>query len=109
WRLMSEDQFHPPGRPARLDAATLSTLPEDALEQALLNYVLDATAGSGLGEPEALDGLPVPLRAWYVAFVVDAEVLNGGFNQFFFNPSGVLAGEAPEALRTIGLDRAAEI
>lgn len=38
-----------------------------------------------------------------------AEVCNGGFNQFFFNGTGVLAPEAAAAFHAIGLPRLAAL
>jgi hypothetical protein len=38
--------------------------------------------------------LPRGTAAIYTTWLVDVEVNNGGFNQFFFNPYGKLAGHA---------------
>jgi hypothetical protein len=40
---------------------------------------------------------------------LEADVNNGGFDQFFFNGSGDLAFFAPTALKKIGADQMAEI
>lgn len=34
-----------------------------------------------------------------------SEVRNGGFHQFFMNPTGILAPEALEAFRAVGIER----
>ena len=39
----------------------------------------------------------------FCAYWLQAEVLNGGLNQFFDNDTGVLAPEAAEACETLGL------
>jgi Domain of unknown function (DUF4375) len=44
-------------------------------------------------------------RVW----LLEAEVNNGGFDQFFFNSSGDEAAETPDALDTIGAHQAAEL
>ena len=44
------------------------------------------------------EGLTVPQRNLYCAFMFDAEVRNGGLMQFFGNPSGDLGRETLEAL-----------
>jgi len=49
-------------------------------------------------------------RAHQVAFAAgwfQGEVLNGGLTQFFANDTGVLAPEAAEACRTVGMSRLA--
>ena len=43
----------------------------------------------------------------FTAYWFQAEVLNGGLNQFFSNDTGVLAPEAAEACRTVGLPKLA--
>ena len=53
-----------------------------------------------------LDGferLPQPARHLYPVWWCDAEVCNGGFCQFFSNSTGVLAPEAAEGFRAVGL------
>lgn len=45
----------------------------------------------------------------FAAHVCQAEVCNGGFHQFFNNSSGVLAPEAVEAFRSLGMPQVAEV
>ncbi len=52
----------------------------------------------------ALAALPPGMAQLLAAHWCQYEVLNGGFHQFFFNSTGVLAPEAVQAFRTIGLD-----
>jgi hypothetical protein len=65
-----------------------------------------------LGVPVFLERyhkLPVEVAHLYAAYWCQAEVCNGGFCQFFSNPTGLLAPEALEAFRAIGLREWAEI
>jgi hypothetical protein len=39
----------------------------------------------------------------------DPEVCNGGFHQFFSNPTGILAPEAAAGFRAVGLHECAEL
>jgi uncharacterized protein DUF4375/HEAT repeat protein len=39
-------------------------------------------------EKRGTDGLSVPQHHYYTVFILDAEVKNGGFKQYFFNSSG---------------------
>ena len=100
--------FAPPPKLERLTPETLASVSDDVIESALVSYVVDL-APDQVDEPSALDRLPPALRAWYVAFVIDAEVLNGGFNQFFFNSSRILAPEARDAFVRIGIPEAGEL
>ena len=43
------------------------------------------------------------VRNLYAAHYCQAEVCNGGFHQFFSNPTGMLAPEAREAFQAMGL------
>ena len=53
--------------------------------------------------------VPKASRILYAAHWCQAEVSNGGFWQFFANATGVLAPEAVEAFRTIGMPETAAI
>ena len=45
----------------------------------------------------------------YIIYQLEAEVNNGGFDQFLFNSSGDFANETAAALRSIGAEQAAAI
>lgn len=49
------------------------------------------------------------MRAVYLISTLDGEVLNGGFNQYFYNKGTVLAEETILSLRHIGEDKRADI
>src|SRR5262245_26824721 len=48
-------------------------------------------------------------QVFILVWEVEAEVNNGGFNQFFFNSAGDRASATVAALRTIGAERMASI
>jgi hypothetical protein len=59
-----------------------------------------------------LDGfekLPEAAGHLLAVWLCDAEVCNGGFHQFFFNSTGVLAPEAAEGYRAAGLAECADL
>jgi hypothetical protein len=58
---------------------------------------------------EGFERLPEPVRHLYAARWCDQEVCNGGFRQFFSNSTGVLAPEAIEGYRKIGLTECADL
>jgi Domain of unknown function (DUF4375) len=51
---------------------------------------------------DRFDKLTHPQQVYWVCFEVDAQVCNGGFEQFFFNPSGKYSRLAPQALAEVG-------
>ena len=53
--------------------------------------------------------LSKPQQVLFPVHWLDAEVGNGGFHQFFANPTGILAPEAVSGFRVIGLDDFAEL
>ncbi|PDS80614.1 DUF4375 domain-containing protein [Rhizobium sp. L43] len=55
-----------------------------------------------------IERLPKPLKQIFVVNYFNAEMLNGGVHQFFFNPSGQYAPEVAAALREIGLEAHAD-
>lgn len=64
-----------------------------------MNELLDSSQKSA---KRTLETLPGGQRAVYATYVLESEVLNGGFNQFFFNSSGELADMALEGFRLLG-------
>jgi hypothetical protein len=52
--------------------------------------------------------VPPETALLYAAHFCQSEVCNGGFRQFFFNSTGVLAPEAVHGFRAIGQNRVAE-
>jgi hypothetical protein len=53
--------------------------------------------------------LPSGVQAVYTTWLVDAEVLNGGFNQYFFNVSGRFAGDALAGYELLGAEAYATV
>ncbi|HEX7901412.1 MAG TPA: DMP19 family protein [Planctomycetota bacterium] len=66
----------------------------------VVNGILDRIYGEGAP-------LSPAERVVYCAYFLDAEVHNGGFDQFFFNSQGNLAAETLDALRAIGAPKSA--
>ena len=56
-----------------------------------------------------IDALTPPERVFLCVWNLEAEVNNGGFEQFFTNSAGDNAAETPSALRQIGAAQAAAI
>jgi hypothetical protein len=106
--MSMEFSFAPPPKLERLSAETLGAVGDDEIESSLVSYVGDLELDEA-NDPAALDRLSGPLRTWYVAFIVDIEILNGGFNQLFFNSSAVVTPEAPAAFAALGIPEAGDL
>jgi hypothetical protein len=55
------------------------------------------------------DELTEPERVFVAVWTLEADVNNGGFDQYYANSSGDYAWYAPKALRSIGADNTAGI
>lgn len=56
-----------------------------------------------------MTALSAPERVIFVIGLVETEVNNGGFSQFFFNSAGAFANEAADAFLAIGAGKTAAI
>jgi hypothetical protein len=93
-----------PPIPEAITHDLLTTTSDDIVEDVLINHVLHIMEH----RPDVLEHLPPALQAHYVAYMVDCEVLNGGFNQLFFNKPAMVE-DAAEAFEFLGMDEAASL
>jgi hypothetical protein len=107
--IRAAEEFNNRKKYAAFDLETLKSIKNELLEQALLDYIFVKFEARPGQEREVIDGLSREFQAFYVSWLVEAQVLNGGFNQFFWNPSSKFAEDAPAALKEIGDEVAAEI
>jgi hypothetical protein len=84
------------------DLETLAGIPDDKLEQAVLDFVCNQIGHDFSREVEVVKQLSSGLKAIYTTMVVEGEVNNGGFNQYFWNSEGRLAEIAVAGFREIG-------
>ena len=54
-----------------------------------------------------IQALPVGIRAAYLTSVVEGQVNNGGFNQYYFNTEGLFAEDAVAAFAYFGASQLA--
>ena len=86
-----------------LTPAILASIPDDKIEQALLDHVADVKVKRDTDrEYEIVMRLSPGFRMMVSTWWLEAEVNNGGFNQFFWNSSGRFAREAADSFRLIG-------
>ncbi|MBP6839681.1 MAG: DUF4375 domain-containing protein [Kofleriaceae bacterium] len=96
-------------RPAALTLDAIARTPDDALTE-LIHYALLEQMGPNLeGERRLLATARPGLRAFWVAYTVELEVANGGFNQYYWNSAGAHAAEAPAAFEYFGATKHAAI
>jgi hypothetical protein len=92
----------PDERFRRLTPELLASLSADEVADAVVQHVHLRVAGAWGREADIIRSLPPGVRALYATWLVDAEVNNGGFNQYFFNSSGQYAGEALAGYELLG-------
>ena len=98
----------PDPRFRELTPELLASLPPDELPDAVVHHVTFRVHGQE--DPgNAFEQLPPGIRAVYSTWVVDAEVNNGGFNQFFYNRDVSLAGEALAGYELLGAEDYADV
>jgi hypothetical protein len=78
----------------KLDVSTLRQIPDEEIELAIVDYVGTKIQDRYEREVEIVRSLSQGIRALYVTWWVEAEVNNGGFNQYFWNRSGAFAKDA---------------
>ena len=80
----------------RLDVETLNALQDEKLGLAITDYVvhkLKAAADDGA----VIRSLSEGVRAFWLTSMVEGEVYNGGFNQYYWNTEGRYSSEAVTA------------
>jgi len=85
-----------------LTADTLKAIADDDLEMALIDFVNCKVEKSGKPERDVFNGLSPGFRAVFSTWILEGEVNNGGFNQFFWNSSGEYAADAAAGFDLIG-------
>lgn len=76
-----------------LDPETLRNIADDDLEMAISDYVFHKME-SGADEDTVISSLSEGNRALWLTWIVEAEVNNGGFNQYYWNTDGKYSSEA---------------
>jgi hypothetical protein len=97
-----------PAHPA-LTAEILQATPDAGLEQAVLDYIFHQIDRSGEDAAVVVPALPEGLQMVFATWLVESEVSNGGFPQFFWNPASEFAVEALYGYRMLGAQRHAAI
>jgi hypothetical protein len=92
-----------------LDPKTLEGIADSDLEQAIVDYIATKLEGNYEREEEIVATLPKGVRALWLTWVVEGEVNNGGFNQYYWNTGDRFASDAVEAFRLFGATQHASL
>jgi len=87
----------------------ISQTPDDQLTTVVFDNISSKLPKDYKKEYTTLLTLSKGRQAIYTIWCVEGEVNNGGFNQFYFNSSGLYAHLAPEAFKLVGADKLAEL
>jgi hypothetical protein len=95
----------PPPQVKTITAQDLAKLPDDQLEEAVLDIV-EALIGN-LPDPDSqrLAALPEGARAVFSTTHLEGEVGNGGFNQYFWNTDGRIVQDALQGYKLMGMPK----
>jgi len=97
-----DNALQPDPRFRTLSIELLQGLPDSEVENAIEEHVLHKIGSDWEREPQIVRALPPGVQMVYTTSWLEAEVNNGGFNQYFWNSSGELANEALAGLVMIG-------
>jgi hypothetical protein len=65
--------------------------------------------GNKIGDDDSLENLTESEKTFLYVDILEREVNNGGFDQFFYNSSGEFAHEILDAYQKIGAEKTADI
>lgn len=87
----------------------LNSIDDDLVEQAVFDSVIKRMKPDLSDELEVLDPLSPGAKFLYASWIVDGEVNNGGFNQYFWNTEGATLSTAIEAFHFFGLPEVSQL
>lgn len=86
----------------QLTEEIISTIPDDKIEQAIIDYIF--TKITDFSHSLAIvSNMSQGFQIIYSTWILEGEVNNGGFNQYFFNSSGQFADMALRSLKNLGV------
>jgi len=97
-------------KPQKLTAEIIDATPDSELLFIINDNLSDkASKGDYTKEYEIVSSWTKSQQAIYIIWWLEAEVNNGGFNQFYFNSSGQFYKQLPDALKLIGAYKFADL
>lgn len=98
--LCSADQQ--PMRFTSFDPSVLNQIKDEDLDQVVIEYVQSRLKERSGDQLNIVSGLPRGFLVFYASWLVEAEVMNGGFHQYFWNSSSDFADVTADALTALG-------
>jgi hypothetical protein len=93
----------------KLTSQILDSIPDDKLEQTIIDNIYEIIGADYQNELNNLKKLTKGQQAVFSTMILEGEVDNGGFNQFYFNSSGQYAEIAGIGLKNIGAEKLSEL
>lgn len=87
----------------------IDTLSDDELLQVIFDNLIERLPKDYTKEYETVLTWTKPRQAIYVIWCLEAEVNNGGYNQFYFNSSGKYYKLLPDALKLVCANKFADL
>jgi len=100
-------ELHLPPSPITIER--LGSTPDDDVEDLIVKEVARRCGGTSVSELAALGALSPSVRAIFATSLLEAEVMNGGFDQFAFNQQSAIWRMAIEGYVELGLSAAEAI
>lgn len=107
--LNSVDDFI--NRPIYKELTTeiIDSIDDNDLEQVVIDNIYEQVGNNYKKEFSNVQKLTKGQQAMFAVWWVEAEVNNGGFNQFYFNPSGQYAEMAEDGFQLFGASKFANL
>jgi len=93
----------------KLTAKILDSIPDDKLEQTIFDNIYEIIGEDYKNELNNVKKLTKGQQAFFSIWWLEAEVNNGGFNQFYFNSSGQYSEMSAVGLKTIGAEKFSQL
>lgn len=87
----------------------IDQVPDDELLQTVFDNLIEKFPKDYTKEFQTVMTWNKSQQAIYIIWCLEAEVNNGGFNQFYYNRSGQYADLVPEALNVVGALKFADL
>jgi hypothetical protein len=101
----SVDEFNNRKIYKKITPEIITTIPDDKLEQAIMDNIDTYFENGEHYTLDKISKLTKGQQAVFSTWWLEAEVNNGGFNQFYFNSSGQYAEMAEIGFKTIGAEK----
>lgn len=93
----------------KLTSVILDSIPDDILEQTIFDNIYEIIGDDYENELNNVKKLTKGQQAFFSTWIIEGEVNNGGFNQFYFNSSGQYSEMAEIGFKTIGAEKFYEL